>query len=444
MSYFDRPATIAPIFASFFAIFLPVCALQIVPNFVEVLPYLFVLNAVGLGITHFIITLALYFQGPNRDYFNSSPTNRLIYFGIPLAILLFFAVTAAADVRTTFPAFSLYFFGAIRFFDFFHVGRQSFGMLQIFRRPLQGRSPSWLRRGENVFFIGMAAMQWETFVLNGRFRPDLIYVSLPAIAMAALFCSIVASYLVGEQRSRSGGRPWVPLAYFVMQALCAASAVYDIRLYLTALAMHYVEYHVIMMPRCFRAEIDPERWVDRFYARVRRHGPVFFSVLLVVLVVFEMRHHVDTQSFTATFLVHIFDGIFFMHYFVDAFLWKFHKPYYKETLTPLYFSPGATTGAADHPDRAGWIAAGVVTAGLFLAWTQGLLGDAAEEARRRTIDPIHARNHLHWGISLAQRSEWTKAERHFREAVDRNPENLPAWRLLETAQKNALIGRRAR
>ncbi len=40
-------------------------------------------------------------------------------------------------------------------------------------------------------------------------------------------------------------------------------------------------------------------------------------------------------------LLHSIDGIFLFHFYVEAFLWKFSKPHYRETLAPLYFGARA-------------------------------------------------------------------------------------------------------
>ena len=37
----------------------------------------------------------------------------------------------------------------------------------------------------------------------------------------------------------------------------------------------------------------------------------------------------------------MFNGLFVMHYFVEAFIWKFSDPFYRKSLMPLYFSPSA-------------------------------------------------------------------------------------------------------
>ena len=40
-------------------------------------------------------------------------------------------------------------------------------------------------------------------------------------------------------------------------------------------------------------------------------------------------------------LVSIFDGIFVFHYFVEAFIWKFSDPYFRQSMAGMYFPPKA-------------------------------------------------------------------------------------------------------
>ena len=437
-AYFDRPLPMTLIFGSFFVIFLPLCVLSVVPNFFEALPYLLLAEVVGLGVTHFFITLALYGQQRNLSHFSSSTKNRLIYFVAPALILLLFALVGAFELREREAALALYFFGAIRFFDFFHVGRQSFGMLQLFKRPVAGALPDWSRRTENAFFIGMALLQWETFLLGGRFQGDALYARLPAVAMGALFVSVAASYLQlpADGSRRRGLRP---LCYFTMQAICAAAAVYDTRLYAVGLTMHYVEYHVIMAPRCFRVPLQKEATVDRAYRPLRDNAVLFYVLLLAVVLVFESRNYVASDLPTSTaFFVHIFDGIFFVHYFIEAFLWKFKEPFYGETLGPLYF-PHASEDATEEPKepqrgRAGarpaWKSLGVVAAVLAVLGLTGVLGGGLETLERRVVAPMDAENHVRWAVRLSEDGKRGEARTHAEHALSRVPGYEPAISLL--------------
>ncbi|HMI94243.1 MAG TPA: hypothetical protein VK509_22885 [Polyangiales bacterium] len=452
MTFFERPLPIALIFGSFFVVFLPLWLLQWLPNFVAVVPYLALAHAVGLGTSHFFVTLAVYVSRENRAYFASSARNQLVYFAAPLAILAFFAWAEGSGLRTRDPLLAGYLFGALRFLDFFHVGRQSVGMLQLWKRPVAAALPSWSRRAENAFFVGMAVMQWQTFRVGGSFGTDDSSFTLPSSALFVLFAVIALSYVRAVEKLGAGaGRaPWLALAYFAMQALSAAVAVYDTRFYLAALTLHYVEYHVIMAPRCFGAV--PERVpADRPAALLRAHPLAFYAVLLAVVSAFELRNHVSGPLTGSTqYFVHLFDGIFFVHYFIEAFLWKFGTPYYRERLGPLYFgaAPDKAASAPHAPPvlnaparRASrWAGGGLVGAGALIGvlGLVQLLGGARQVAasvERRVLRPMRVENHLRWGAELLRGSEIDAARTHAQQALRDDPDNKSARQLLEVAAR---------
>ena len=429
--YFERRLPVALILGSFFVVFVPLLALELRPNFFELAPHLLLTYAVGLGVTHFAITLSLYLQSQNLAHFTESRRNRLIYFGAPAAIFLVFALLAAADVRGRFPTFSLYFFLSLRLFDFFHVGRQSFGMLQIFKRPASAELPSWSRRGENAFFVGMALLQWQTALLGGRFAGDQLYATLPALGLGLLFFMLCWNHLFFSTEGARGR--WIPLTYFAMQAVAAAAAAYRTHLYLVALTLHYVEYHVIMAPRCFNGPLDPASAVDRISAFFRAHKVAFYASLLLLVMLFELRSHAPRDwPAPAQFFVHLFDGLFFVHYFVEAFLWRFSVPFYRHTLAPLYFQPADAVPAppASRPTtplgHRAVATALTLTAALAAAWVL-----MAEPSERRLLGPLKAKAHLRWGVELAQDGELHKAREHLSEASQRDPGNAQARSFLK-------------
>ena len=474
MTYFERPATIALIFGSFFVVFLPLWLLQWLPNYVELLPYFAMAHAVGLGTTHFFVTLALYVSRENRAYFASSMRNRLVYFAIPVALLAFFAWAEGSGLRASQPVLAGYLFGALRFADFFHVGRQSVGMQQLWKRPVRAALPAWSRQAENAFFVGMAVLQWQTFRGGGQFASGELISSVPAAALFLLFALVALSYVRAVERLGDGaGRaPWIALAYFVMQGLSAAVAVYDTRFYLAALTLHYVEYHVIMAPRCFRDRIvapprsagamplivAPPRSAgvmplqeraseDRPAALLRAHPFAFYVILLATVLVFELRNHVPGLVAPGTrYFVHLFDGIFFVHYFVEAFLWKFGTPFYRERLAPLYFEPwrradAATSAQARTSDVATrtWVGALAGSAALaaVLAVVHALGGAerVAQSIERRVIAPMQAENHVRWGAQLLRQGEVAGARAHLRTALRADPDSQNARALLQLADR---------
>jgi len=239
--YYQRPLVIALTFGACFLIALPLVWVRMSPSDSTLLPYLILAEAVGLGTTHFFLTLAIYLQPSQLKYANSSLSRRLTYFALPALILLLFAWVEAWPLKAAAPVAATYFYLAVRFADFFHVGRQSLGVLQIWKNPLKDSLPSWTRHAENALFVGLALMQLQTYAFGGTFPAARMSAWLPALLLGGLFLVIVVQYLVPLSLRDTRRASFLALGYLVAQTLCAAMAVYATWLYLTVLALHYLE-----------------------------------------------------------------------------------------------------------------------------------------------------------------------------------------------------------
>jgi hypothetical protein len=135
----------------------------------------------------------------------------------------------------------------------------------------------------------------------------------------------------------------------MFQSASAALAMYDTSLYIFFLTMHYVEYHVLMAPRCFDTPLDPNSGADRLFGRIRRHRLVFYALIILVagvanfLIISTMGTYV-TRSWSSwptpsRIMLALFNGLFVTHYFLEAFIWRFSDPFYRQSVLPLYFSP---------------------------------------------------------------------------------------------------------
>lgn len=430
-TYFERPWPIALTFGAFFAVAVPLVWLRVVPNDCGVLPYLLIAEAVGLGTSHFFITLAVYLQPSNLRYFSSSWQRRCIYYGLPIAIFLAVALSEGLRTRERFPTFAFYFYAGVRLFDFFHVGRQSVGMMQLFKRPVNAELPTWTRHADNAFFVGMALLQWHTFLIGGEFQSQRATMWLPALLLGVLFVALVAVYLEAVLDPDTRRKASIALVYFVVQAACSAAAAYATWLYLTVLAVHYVEYHVIMAPR-----VLDSRSATRTPAL--RSPWVLYGALAAIVVLFEARHYVVTDSLPLNFLVHIFDGIFLFHYVLDAFLWKFKNPYYRSELTPLYFEP-APAKPARRSRRAWAFGLAAVAAGGVLAIT-GLPATWYSA----TLAPLYAEEHLRWAVSFVRTGDLPNARHHLERALQLAPRDQRPKGLLTRVSQQLAQGKHER
>jgi hypothetical protein len=349
-AFLQKPLVPYLILGSFVALTLPLCVLAATSDsFLEPwsLGWLYVC---GLGTTHFLLTLTVYLQSANLSYFNSSWGKRLVYFLVPVLIFVFFDLYRALEIAIVLPAVDLAVRCAIRLLDFQHFNRQSFGVFQLFK----GRSrafPRWLRRIENYYFVALTVLLFLSFLTAGRFDGNNLWTRLAMLVVGGLLIVLLAGYVQVWRQATDRSALIAPFGYFLLQSLSAALAVYNTAFYLCCLAMHYVEYHLLMYPRCFHTPLNPERRTDRLFARLRSHKAVFYAVLLGLAGIVTyctwlgmgslIERDGGSQKASYLVLVSLFDGLFVFHYFVESLIWKFSDPHYRQTLGPLYFGqPG--------------------------------------------------------------------------------------------------------
>jgi hypothetical protein len=364
--YIQRPLPIAIILSAFFVFTLPLAYLASAhpdsPGFLK----LELLYLCGLGVTHFVITPFIYLQSSNLTYFASTWRNRLIYFAIPIAIFAGFNLYRTLELAVLLPAFDIGFRLLIRALDFQHFGRQSFGVLQLFKARAGAKFPAWQKRAEVIFSWTVPALLLTTFLRGGKIdspgsHPALLAASvLFAVVLAAAFAIVMLGMI---RTARSAERPtalFAPSAYFILQAGSCLLAFVNTALYGFALAMHFVEYHVLMMPRICKAPLDESHAPDRLLSRLRSNRVILYAVIVIAAIGVSFLTGLGTSALSAmiaqaasmwrslgggstvsgsyTAFLAIFDGIFVFHYFVEMFIWKFSEPHYRQTLGPLYFA----------------------------------------------------------------------------------------------------------
>src|SRR5215813_12980191 len=341
------------ILGTFFVVTLPFSLYAVAePDFFKRYGGLVVFYLCFFSITHFVLTLTIYLQSANLRHFSSTRINRTVYFLVPISIFVLFNLYSALHVAAAFPAFAFLFRCGIRFFDFHHFNRQNFGVLQLFKARSRATFPKWLKRAENLYFFSLSLWLIQTFLNDGKFNWDAGYLAITLPVVAVLLAAVLYGFAKAWIGSTHRRALLVPLAYLVLQSASAALAIYVSYLYFFSLAMHYVEYHVLMIPRCFMQDLDNHSGVDRKFTRLRGNKPLFYNLLLASAAwitaasfgIISPQQSVMERSgpLGYSLLLGLFDGIFVFHYFIESFIWKFNNPYYRRTLGPLYF--GAVPG----------------------------------------------------------------------------------------------------
>ncbi|MCO4745919.1 MAG: hypothetical protein KC912_14085 [Proteobacteria bacterium] len=296
------------------------------------------------GVSHFILTFFLYFQHENRRYFARDRWSTFTLYALPVIILLTMAALGAFKVAEAIPVVGVVTAYVLRIANYGHVGRQSFGVLQLFKGQARGQSPAWTKNWENGFFLVMAGLQVHTSFAGGTIALEQPLVKLVAAGLGVLFVVLLFAHVRAAQVSGLRAQR-VVVAYFIIQALCSALAAAYTLLYAATLAVHYVEYHVIMQPRLFRLPLDTRFGLDRVMAFFRGRQLAFYLVLILLAFIATGWGRLTAAVFptdpgaVTRLAIHAFDGLALFHFVTDGFLWKFRQPFVRQQLGPLYFAP---------------------------------------------------------------------------------------------------------
>ena len=351
--YLAEPRVLFPILAAFPLITLPLAYITLFPPS-PAFKWISTAYLWALGISHFLITFTIYLSSKNLRHFTSTPTNKLVYFGVPGLIFLYFGgislVDPIAHPKVTILVHAVAIIATLA--TYVHLGRQSFGVLQMLKGQSGLAFDPEMRRFEMSFFFVTPMLLAETsFLGSGRF-PHGNALVWATIAFAVVLLLAILRYAfraeVSPAHAASGISPRrrlvVPLLYFFMQTASAGLAMFDMRLYIACNAVHYTEYHALMYPRVVHSELG-DTWIDRVMGAIRKPSFLFYAVLLAgsaIAVAFFENHLgfqklVDDGPRPFTFFFNMLNGIFLFHFFVEAFIWKFSNPYYRSALSGLYF-----------------------------------------------------------------------------------------------------------
>ena len=206
-----------------------------------------------------------------------------------------------------------------------------------------------MRSVEDVYFHVLTALLLLTLFAGGKFdagNPVMVFGA--SIAMALLL-AVLAGFAWMWKHSEDRRALLTPIAYFLMQSGLTVLGIYQTSLYLYCLTMHYVEYHVLMVPRCFKTPLDSSSRTDQIFKRLRSNRVLFYGLVLVIAgmatyltwITMGWLLHKNWSDWPAPYrvLLACFDGLFVFHYFIEALIWKFGNPFYRTTLGPLYFAP---------------------------------------------------------------------------------------------------------
>jgi hypothetical protein len=289
------------------------------------------------GLTHFVLTFTVYLQSDNLEHYGESTHNQIIYFLAPLGIFLFFPIFFGTGLATSYPVVAGLVLLIVRFANYRHLTRQAYGVSRMLGRAHGAQLHRWQPIAEHAFLSALTLLMFFTFLYGGRFTWDRTPVKLITVLSIVLAGIVAFGYGSAAARSQKSGTVFAPATYMLLQTISILLAVWRTELYVATLAMHYVEYHVLMVPRCFQTKLNSEYAPDRLFANLRANRFVFYGGLITIAAFFMIaRKTAEVNGGPMT--LYMFDALFVFHYFIESYIWRFSVPHYRHALSPLYFA----------------------------------------------------------------------------------------------------------
>jgi len=293
---------------------------------------LIVLNAFGLGDFHVGITWFNYFDRKNWNYYSNSVTRRMTYLFAPSAIVI---LTVVGMFLCPGLVFLVYVCWSIQ-----HLVQQNVGLLLLYHN--HGQNEAIVPRTLEVRTLHLAAIFYSLLfaqrILFTQVASSPVWKAV-VIGIGIAFALAVVLYLKeliqqvcnGAYLNASAFLFWCLSMYFFVPFAFFGKSYSDA--ILIANIMHWAQYVGIMyvlVRRKYRNEqLSNLAW---------RYPIALFCILGLSMVALldisralplTIIHNCPTLATSALGFVL---GMGMVHYFQDAFMWRFREPYYRETV----------------------------------------------------------------------------------------------------------------
>ncbi len=292
-----------------------------------------IINSFGLGDFHVGATWLNYLDRKNRSFYTSSPSKIQIYFLMPLAIL---PLTILCVIYNPALLVLIYMTWSIQ-----HLVQQNVGLLLLYHNhkdneAIVHRSLETRSQHVGALFFSMLFAQRVLWI---SLPQSLIWLTI-LTAVGIVFVLLVILYLRELfTQVRNGANLNVPAFLFWCLAICffAPFAVIG-KGYTDAILvsniMHWCQYIGLMYALSFRKYKK-----DQLKELPLPHPLILFALigagmvaLLMGIRTFIGPISIESSPWTIKALFGFVLGMGMIHYWQDAFMWRFREPFYRETV----------------------------------------------------------------------------------------------------------------
>jgi hypothetical protein len=300
-------------------------------------------TAFGAGPFHQGPTWFAYFDKKNREHYLSNPKKRIIFFVAPFAIILLTILGARYAWTLTIGIWMLW--------SVQHLVQQNVGILLLYHnhgkgeaivpRPLEVRTQHAAALSFGLLFFNRVVMNYEFPV----FMNTLLGASLA-------YTLIVSAKYIMELRTqiKSGAYLNVPatgfwvMSMFSLWPLAFLGKSFDDG-YLIPLTVHWFQYiglNYILVKNKYSGTADQLGNLP-----LAKPFILFFAICLAFVAInfglsYTERSQILVTDWERSIVLGLILGLGLVHYFLDAFLWRFREPYQRQAILP-YLIAGRQT-----------------------------------------------------------------------------------------------------
>jgi hypothetical protein len=292
-----------------------------------------------LGIPHYISSYTFYLGDANLSYYRTrwwtfflGPWVVIAALGAALALHLY-AITATV----------------VALWNVFHVGRQSAGVLSLYRHQNGGNHRDE-KLPANAGILGANAAMFLALTNAGSNVPSpLLGRAVPWLAAAIGVVGLVfLARLVSLMSRRSApASEWCCLGGAIV-LFVPFLLVRDFPVASTAmLSGHFVQYlGIVWLLNSRKYRSSQGSWRERFLTAISRNAgrvALFLAIVAVGFFAFDrVQHRFGWNALHAFWL----NAIVLLHFYLDGLFWSFKRPYVRQSISPFLLLPYGRARAA--------------------------------------------------------------------------------------------------
>jgi hypothetical protein len=309
-----------------FPIWVPLIFLLLVQQFDSHYYYIIIAFLV-LGEIHFGIT---YFFFTEKKYYTLFVKNSFIYLFLPI-----FLIASLIFLSITFSLSLILFL--ILLFNFFHVNRQSIGVLKLY----SNNSISFILAKFFLYFLSFSLcfVAVLKFILkkNIYFNYE-IYIQNFFISAFGFSILVIIFFMIYEKKINLS-----LLLSFVTGVLIFSPVIFFSKLidvFAAGVGMHFVQYialtSVIFNRKRIQSNKDFSLQTDNNYYFYKIYYLIAYLFLYASLMIYFSESEFSYKG--EKFGIYLIPVLFqFLHFYFDMFLWRFSSPDVRENLLPFLF-----------------------------------------------------------------------------------------------------------